>query len=262
MPDINRCMVKSPRIASEYRLKTYNILWPYMSHPVVRRNQGMCGFWSIPRSFALGFTSDEANSKGLGQQEQESSPKRWPHRPPVLLRAVRSELCAALGSWCFWVDFAEMVFGHSLHYPTRRHHDSCIRLLSRVPETLHTDYQQDAWYFGGSLCNTKSIDAHSFSWHEFSWVFLLSMNLFQRVMLCRPDRFGSVVQSSQRGASQRGLRVCPRSTNSLSFEGTEEQGLKRITSIIHPYIFIYIYTYIYIYWFIYLFIYIIIHLFI
>jgi hypothetical protein len=96
-----------------------------------------------------------------------------------------------------------MVFWHSLHYPTRRHHCQEYQRIS----SQTTNEMLDTFY--GSLCSANCIDAHYFSmWNPF---FLLSINLFQTVKLCRPERFGSVVQSSQCGASeqQRGLRKSP-----------------------------------------------------
>ena len=100
MPDINGYwMVKSPGITSE---------WIY-DHTCPSQ-------FGVETKASVGFDP----SPVLWSQPIEGSGPS-PHRPPVLLRAVRSELCAALGSWCF-ADFAEMVFWHSLHYPTRRHH--------------------------------------------------------------------------------------------------------------------------------------------
>ena len=211
MPDINGYwMVKSPGIASEW---IYDHTCPSHTCP---------SQFGVETKASVGFDPSPA----LWSQPIEGSGPS-PHRPPVLLRAVRSELCAALGSWCF-ADFAEMVFWHSLHYPTRRHHCQEYQRIS----SQTTNEMLDTFY--GSLCSANCIDAHYFSmWNPFS--FCPSTCSKQSSCADQEDLAQLFKAASVELLSSSGVSESPRrSTNSLSFEGTEEQGLKRITSICGP----------------------------
>ena len=183
-------------------------LWSHMSQPVWRRNQGNCGFWPIPSLM-----------KPTNRREWAVTPQAASVASRGSERAMR---CVGLLMFCWFCWHGVLAFTALSDRKTS---------LSRIPENLLTHYQWYAWYFYGSLCSANCIDAHYFSmWNHFP--FCPSTCSKQSSCADQKDLAQLFKAASVELLSSSGVSESPRrSTNSLSFEGTEEQGLKRITSI-------------------------------